>query len=1147
MKAKFLKKALAVEMALILVLAGVPVKPFSQIFNMAAITAEAAEGQNNYTITWKNGTEYKDTGENTISQKTVATVGDKEFDSLKAAIDAAQGDETVVVYADVDEPDTNPGQDQTWGCYSKNIEIDLNGHTVTFGTFATNYSFTIKNGTLNCALNNISNYFATLTLDNAVLNTPEAEDEYSQGISWMADCVEIKNKSVMVLNGNAYFNGWYSEAFDFYIDETSSVIMNNVMLSASDEEIVIAEIGRYLPTGYSFAKPEDEYSYRIFNDKGEVVSDPVTLRHNDEYTSNLPDITIPSQVWTGSELTPEIIVMDGNTKLTEGTDYRVKAPLGAVQDAGDYNYIITGKGKYIGKTTATFTIKPKPISITGVTATERNYVYQDTSVEISAVTFEGAVLTKEIDYIVTGEMDDDKAGYNKKVTVTVILTNSNYTFGTNDDTTTTTVNIGKNDHSEVTASGAAKYGADGTVDLLSFIEASGSLGAVSVSDAYNILYGTPTIEDDGKKLKFKCADNSGNVGKTAIVTIPVTGAANYKNYNIVVTLAVEDKIVPTLAVSDFTKTYDGSPVTIGELTKTAKDGNSDIDGTWTFEGTPELKNVSDSGVITVKFTPTDTTNYGSATTTFTLTINRKAVTVKADNKSMVVGTTPEPGLTATVSGTVGSDTVNYTVTREAGTAVGTYTITPSGNAEQGNYAVSYETGVFTITEDVPVVKKAPKAITGLVCNGKAQVLVEPGEAENGTMYYAVTTMNTAPEDNLYTTMNYAATNAGTYFVWYKAVGDKASTGTKPACVEVTIQPIDKTDLNEAIADAKTYYNSIKDETIYSEVASALKTAIDSAKLTAADDNADETAVNSSKAAILQAKADAEAGKKEVDDVIAADKVADAISKLPAGDQVAVSDKAAIETAREAYKDLTEDQKKKVSGDVLKKLTDAENALEEAARMSAENETAKRASELEAAKKEAQAAMNEQVTVIQKGSKFTVKWKKSTSADGYDVYARYSGKKAGGPAKTIAKNTTTKTTITKINGRKIDQKKIILVYVVPYKIIDGKKVALGESTAAYLAGAKNTKFSNVKKLTLNQSRYTVTVGNTSKIKAKVTLVDKNKKHLPKKYAARFRYKSSDESIATVDGNGKIKGIRQGTCTIYVYSVNGLAKKATVLVK
>ncbi len=66
-------------------------------------------------------------------------------------------------------------------------------------------------------------------------------------------------------------------------------------------------------------------------------------------------------------------------------------------------------------------------------------------------------------------------------------------------------------------------------------------------------------------------------------------------------------------------------------------------------------------------------------------------------------------------------------------------------------------------------------------------------------------------------------------------------------------------------------------------------------------------------------------------------------------------------------------------------------------------------------------------------------------------------------------------------------------------------------------------------------------------AKATLVNKSKKSLSKKTVAKFRYKSSDTSIAKVSKNGKVKGVKKGTCTIYVYSANGLVKKAKVTVK
>ena len=80
-------------------------------------------------------------------------------------------------------------------------------------------------------------------------------------------------------------------------------------------------------------------------------------------TSEGITISIPSQEWTGSALTPVITVTDGTTTLNEGTDYTVTAPSGPIQDAGDYTFTITGKGNYSGETTVTFTIVPKTVTV----------------------------------------------------------------------------------------------------------------------------------------------------------------------------------------------------------------------------------------------------------------------------------------------------------------------------------------------------------------------------------------------------------------------------------------------------------------------------------------------------------------------------------------------------------------------------------------------------------------------------------------------------------------------------------------------------------------------------------------------------------------------------------------------------------------
>lgn len=86
-------------------------------------------------------------------------------------------------------------------------------------------------------------------------------------------------------------------------------------------------------------------------------------------TSEGITISIPSQEWTGSEVTPVITVKDGETTLTLTTDYIITAPSGTIQNAGDYTYKITGAGIYTGETTATFTITPKAVTNANVTNT----------------------------------------------------------------------------------------------------------------------------------------------------------------------------------------------------------------------------------------------------------------------------------------------------------------------------------------------------------------------------------------------------------------------------------------------------------------------------------------------------------------------------------------------------------------------------------------------------------------------------------------------------------------------------------------------------------------------------------------------------------------------------------------------------------
>ncbi len=74
-----------------------------------------------------------------------------------------------------------------------------------------------------------------------------------------------------------------------------------------------------------------------------------------------------------------------------------------------------------------------------------------------------------------------------------------------------------------------------------------------------------------------------------------------------------------------------------------------------------------------------------------------------------------------------------------------------------------------------------------------------------------------------------------------------------------------------------------------------------------------------------------------------------------------------------------------------------------------------------------------------------------------------------------------------------------------------------------------------------------MGKTAKIKATQKLEKAGKKTISDDHVAKFRYRSTNEKVATVSKSGKIKGISAGTCEVYVYTKNGLAAKVKVTVK
>lgn len=189
------------------------------------------------------------------------------------------------------------------------------------------------------------------------------------------------------------------------------------------------------------------------------------------------------------------------------------------------------------------------------------------------------------------------------------------------------------------------------------------------------------------------------------------------------------------------------------------------------------------------------------------------------------------------------------------------------------------------------------------------------------------------------------------------------------------------------------------------------------------------------------------------------------------------------------------------------------------------------------------AQSEDIAAIQvmqlqvKGAKkaVTLKWSKVSGADGYMIYGGKCGKKTS-LKKTVGKKTRT------WKQKKLKAGTYYKYYVAAYKMVNGKKVIIGQSSDMH-AATTGKGYGYAKKITVNKSTLKLKTGKTAKIKATV----KNTSKKVKDHTLRVRYISTNRDIATVNSKGKVTAKAKGTCYIYCYGLNGLTKKVKVTVR
>ena len=194
------------------------------------------------------------------------------------------------------------------------------------------------------------------------------------------------------------------------------------------------------------------------------------------------------ETYTGSPITPQPVVMDGNTILSSGTDFDFSYDENINAGENTATLTITGKGNYTGTASRTFTISPKDIKGAAITlqADSLGYTGLMQEVQITSVTLNQVPLTTNDYYIVNNSNEQISA--DASITLT-IAGKGNYT-----GTATTTWKITRAtpalDNFDVTPDLSQKQTYDGKPKEVTAQPKNGVIGMGAVTVCYEGSNGT---------------------------------------------------------------------------------------------------------------------------------------------------------------------------------------------------------------------------------------------------------------------------------------------------------------------------------------------------------------------------------------------------------------------------------------------------------------------------------------------------------------------------------------------------------------------------------------------------------------------------------------------------------------------------------
>ena len=268
-----------------------------------------------------------------------------------------------------------------------------------------------------------------------------------------------------------------------------------------------------------------------------TASFTIDPRSIEDFTVTLSDTEL---AYTGDSQSVTVTKVGNLAASLAAGDYEASGTSGT--NAGEYTVTVTGKGNYVGTATAPWSITKKALTISGAAAKSRDYAEGNVSVDIDAVNFGNVTLVMGSDYTVAGRMNDDKAGSEKQVYVSVTLLNSNYAL--NNAEAETTVTIRKIDP-------AAPTGLTGFKDR--------AISTVSLPDGWTWDVPDTKLDATGEQtFKASYKDSTGNYNDVSSVDVTVTVNSSGGGY----ISTVQKPVIEGDAGAAWTLSSDGTKLTI---------------------------------------------------------------------------------------------------------------------------------------------------------------------------------------------------------------------------------------------------------------------------------------------------------------------------------------------------------------------------------------------------------------------------------------------------------------------------------------------------------------------------------------------------------------------------------------------------------